>query len=80
MNDPNVRAAQEWVNAMYDGVAEGYIRCAEDGSTGWQTVLSLTQGLQHELGISPTVQNSVPARSTRWWRAAASVPPRPTPT
>lgn len=60
MNDPNVRAAQEWVNAMYDGVAEGYIRCAEDGSTGWQTVLSLTQGLQHELGISPTVQNFGP--------------------
>ncbi|MFD5283340.1 glycoside hydrolase domain-containing protein [Streptomyces rubrogriseus] len=60
MNDPNVRAAQEWVNATYDGVAQGYVRCAEDGSTGWQTVLSLTQGLQHELGISPTVQNFGP--------------------
>ncbi|MEU6181840.1 glycoside hydrolase domain-containing protein [Streptomyces coeruleorubidus] len=60
MEDPNVLAAQQWVNATYDGVAEDYVRCAQDGSTGWETVLSLTQGLQHELGISPTVRNFGP--------------------
>ncbi|WP_236240597.1 glycoside hydrolase domain-containing protein [Streptomyces sp. CC228A] len=60
MEDPNVLAAQEWVNKTYSGVAQGYVRCAEDGSTGWETVLSLTQGLQHELGISPTVRNFGP--------------------
>lgn len=60
MEDPNVLAAQQWVNATYDGVAAGYVRCAQDGSTGWETVLSLTQGLQHELGISPTVRNFGP--------------------
>lgn len=57
MNDPNVLAAQKWVNETYYGVADGYERCPMDGSTGWATVLSLTQGLQHELGISPTVRN-----------------------
>lgn len=59
MSDPNVLAAQQWVNATYRGVA-GYVPCATDGRTGWATVLSLTQGLQHELGISPTVQNFGP--------------------
>ncbi|MDG4766737.1 DUF1906 domain-containing protein [Solwaraspora sp. WMMD406] len=57
--DSHVLAAQRWVNATYAG-APGYIRCPEDGLTGWPTVLSLTQGLQHELGISPTVQNFGP--------------------
>jgi peptidoglycan hydrolase-like protein with peptidoglycan-binding domain len=57
MTDPNVLAAQKWVNQTYVGVAEKYVRCPEDGRTGWATVLSLTQALQHELGISPTVQN-----------------------
>ncbi|MFI7133936.1 glycoside hydrolase domain-containing protein [Nonomuraea sp. NPDC050153] len=59
--DPNVWEAQKWVNRRYDGVAPGYIRCRETGRTGWETVLSLTQALQHELGISPTVQNFGPA-------------------
>lgn len=59
MNDPNVLAAQKWVNATYGGV-NGYLDCDEDGSTGWGTVLSLTQALQHELGISPVVQNFGP--------------------
>lgn len=59
MDDPNVLAAQKWVNATYAGIPE-YERCAEDGSTGWGTVLSLTQGLQHELGISPVVPNFGP--------------------
>ncbi|MGC9665364.1 glycoside hydrolase domain-containing protein [Planosporangium sp. 12N6] len=48
--------AQKWVNATYKN-APGYIRCPENGRTGWSTVLSLTQGLQYEHGISPTVQN-----------------------
>ncbi|WP_406224201.1 glycoside hydrolase domain-containing protein [Streptomyces canus] len=56
MSDPNVLAAQRWVNATYADV-NGYEDCEPDGRTGWGTVLSLTQGLQHELGISPTVQN-----------------------
>jgi peptidoglycan hydrolase-like protein with peptidoglycan-binding domain len=58
--DIYVFAAQRWVNATYDGVAPGYVRCRETGYTGWSTVLSLTQGLQHELGISPTVQTFGP--------------------
>jgi peptidoglycan hydrolase-like protein with peptidoglycan-binding domain len=57
--DIYVFAAQRWVNATYSG-APGYIRCPENGRTGWSTVLSLTQGLQHEHGISPTVQNFGP--------------------
>ncbi|MFV2018413.1 glycoside hydrolase domain-containing protein [Micromonospora sp. LOL_023] len=57
--DSHVLTAQRWANATYAGVP-GYIRCPEDGYTGWPTVLSLTQGLQYELGISPTVQNFGP--------------------
>jgi peptidoglycan hydrolase-like protein with peptidoglycan-binding domain len=59
MTDINVLAAQQWVNATYQS-APGYIRCPEDGLTGWATVLSLTQALQFELGITPTVQNFGP--------------------
>ncbi|GIM91598.1 glycoside hydrolase domain-containing protein [Paractinoplanes toevensis] len=61
--DLNVFAAQRWVNATYAS-APGYLRCLEDGRTGWQTVLSLTQGLQFELGITPTVQNFGPGTFT----------------
>ncbi|WP_433364694.1 peptidoglycan recognition protein family protein [Actinoplanes sp. CA-142083] len=68
--DIHVYATQKWVNAVCQ-FAPGYIRCPEDGRTGWSTVLSLTQGLQWELGISPTVQsfgpgtfNAVKARNT----------------
>lgn len=57
--DVHIFTAQKWVNATYAN-APGYLRCPEDGRTGWPTVLSLTQGLQHELGISPTVQNFGP--------------------
>ncbi|MGW0434402.1 glycoside hydrolase domain-containing protein [Micromonospora sp. NPDC003197] len=57
--DIYIFAAQKWVNATYQN-APGYLRCPENGRTGWSTVLSLTQGLQHELGISPTVQNFGP--------------------
>lgn len=59
LSDIYVFAAQRWVNATY-ATAPGYVRCPENGRTGWSTVLSLTQGLQHELGISPTVQNFGP--------------------
>jgi len=54
-----IYAAQVSCNSEYAS-APGYIRCPENGKTGWSTVLSLTQGLQHELGISPTVQNFGP--------------------
>lgn len=57
--DIHVYATQKWVNATYKD-APGYRACPENGRTGWSTVLSLTQGLQHELGISPTVQNFGP--------------------
>ncbi|MEU5908493.1 glycoside hydrolase domain-containing protein [Micromonospora sp. NPDC047467] len=57
--DVHVYAAQKWVNATYAN-APGYIRCPENGKTGWSTALSLTQALQHELGISPTVQSFGP--------------------
>ncbi|MDQ0846107.1 glycoside hydrolase domain-containing protein [Streptomyces sp. V1I6] len=56
MTDPMVLEAQRWVNETYGGV-DGYVSCDTDGSTGWATVLSLTQALQHELGLSPVVQN-----------------------
>src|SRR5262245_46125877 len=47
-----VLEGQRWVNETYGAVA-GYQPCAEDGLTGWNTMYSLTMGLQHELGISP---------------------------
>ncbi|WP_218042041.1 glycoside hydrolase domain-containing protein [Streptomyces abyssomicinicus] len=56
MSDPMVLEAQHWVNDTY-GEVDGYVACDTDGSTGWATVLSLTQALQHELGLSPVVQN-----------------------
>jgi peptidoglycan hydrolase-like protein with peptidoglycan-binding domain len=62
--DIYVYATQKWVNKTYAGVATGYIRCPENGRTGWSTVYSLTQGLQYELGISPTVQNFGPGTFT----------------
>ncbi|MDA0639520.1 glycoside hydrolase domain-containing protein [Nonomuraea ferruginea] len=71
--DMNVFAAQKWVNTRYDGVAPGYVRVLETGRTGWATVLSLTQALQHELGISPTVQSFGPATM----RAVQDHPLRP---
>ncbi|GAA3276968.1 DUF1906 domain-containing protein [Dactylosporangium vinaceum] len=49
--DEMVLKAQRWVNATY-GSVPGYNRCAEDGSTGWQTIFSLTRALQVELGIT----------------------------
>ncbi|MGA5550968.1 glycoside hydrolase domain-containing protein [Streptomyces pseudogriseolus] len=57
--DIYVHRTQKWVNETYDK-APGYVICSETGYTGWNTVLALTQGLQHELGISPTVQTFGP--------------------
>ncbi|MBA3488724.1 MAG: DUF1906 domain-containing protein, partial [Longispora sp.] len=57
--DIYIFAAQKWANAIYKS-APGYLESPENGRTGWPTVLSFTQGLQHELGISPTVQNFGP--------------------
>lgn len=52
MVDERVLEGQRWVNRTYGGVP-GYVRCTEDGITGWATMYSLTMGLQRELGISP---------------------------
>ncbi|WP_262285483.1 glycoside hydrolase domain-containing protein [Micromonospora sp. MA102] len=57
--DIYVYDTQRRVNATYAS-APGYRQCPQNGRTGWPTVLSLTQGLQHEHGISPTVQNFGP--------------------
>ncbi|MFJ8194142.1 glycoside hydrolase domain-containing protein [Streptomyces sp. NPDC096094] len=59
MSDPNIRAVQDWVNATYAN-APGYVPCTPNGRTGWETVDCLTQALQYELGISPTVKNFGP--------------------
>ncbi|WP_062428268.1 glycoside hydrolase domain-containing protein [Herbidospora daliensis] len=48
--DHKVLAAQRWVNATYAD-AKGYVRCREDGVTGWATMGSLTRALQIELGL-----------------------------
>ncbi len=57
--DVQLYTAQVSVNEIYS-TAPGYLSCPEDGRPGWSTVLSMTQGLQFELGISPTVQNFGP--------------------
>lgn len=62
MVDAQVLAAQQWLNQTYTGVS-GYVPCAEDGSTGNQTVGCIIMGLQHEMGISPVVANLGP---TTW--------------
>lgn len=64
MADAKVLEAQKWVNSTY-GDVPGYRRCAEDGQTGWNTMYSLTMGLQHELGISPLVAAFGPTTLSR---------------
>ncbi|MFB7560933.1 glycoside hydrolase domain-containing protein [Streptomyces brevispora] len=54
MADAKVLEGQKWVNATYAGVS-GYVKCPENGQTGWSTMYSFIMGLQHELGISPVV-------------------------
>ncbi|AKP68187.1 glycoside hydrolase domain-containing protein [Companilactobacillus ginsenosidimutans] len=50
--DEWVLKTQKWVNSKYSNVS-GYTKCPENGKTGWSTIYSLREGLQHELGISP---------------------------
>lgn len=49
--DAMVLKAQQWANTTY-GAVPGYVRCPENGQTGWSTMYSLTRGLQHELGLT----------------------------
>ncbi|MGL5929680.1 MAG: hypothetical protein ACRCY8_12160, partial [Dermatophilaceae bacterium] len=60
MVDEMVLKAQRWVNATY-GAVSGYVRCPEDGRTGWSTMYSLTRALQHELGITALSDSFGPA-------------------
>ena len=64
MADDKVLEAQKWVNSTYGGVS-GYVRCPEDGRTGWSTMYALVMGLQHELGISPLVAGFGPTTVAR---------------
>ncbi|GAA0580106.1 glycoside hydrolase domain-containing protein [Streptomyces crystallinus] len=59
MADEKVLAAQKWVNSTY-AATPGYVRCPEDGRTGWSTMFSLTMALQAELGITPLVASFGP--------------------
>ncbi|MGW5423990.1 glycoside hydrolase domain-containing protein [Streptomyces sp. NPDC003943] len=59
MADEQVLRAQKWVNSTYGDVA-GYVRCPEDGRTGWGTMNSLIMGLQKELGITPVMASFGP--------------------
>jgi len=63
--DEKVREAQKWVNSTYSGTS-GYVRCPEDGRTGWATMNALTMGLQKELGISPVVASFGPTTMARF--------------
>ena len=57
LGDIRVWEAQKSINKRYANVAVDYVPAPENGKTGWSTVFSLTQGLQWELGISPTVRS-----------------------
>ncbi|MCZ2491909.1 glycoside hydrolase domain-containing protein [Dellaglioa carnosa] len=52
VRDAKVLEVQKWLNATYSSVS-GYDKVTENGNTGWGTIYSLREGLQHELGISP---------------------------
>ena len=49
--DERVKEVQVWLNKTYKGV-NGFEKAPENGRTGWATVYSLREALQHELGIS----------------------------
>ncbi|NVY96620.1 DUF1906 domain-containing protein [Lactobacillus sp. DCY120] len=51
MADQMVLATQKWLNKTYGSLA-GFDRAPENGQTGWATIYSLREGLQHELGIT----------------------------
>ena len=46
-----VKEVQVWLNKTYTGV-NGLEKAPENGRTGWATIYSLREALQHELGIS----------------------------
>ena len=54
MKDEIILEVQKWLNTTYTGV-DGYTPVTENGTTGWETVYGLIEGLQHELNISPVV-------------------------
>ncbi|MCP2167431.1 putative peptidoglycan binding domain-containing protein [Goodfellowiella coeruleoviolacea] len=58
--DPQVQAAQHWLNQTYGGV-NGWVPLEENGQTGWPVMYGLRRGLQHELGISPVTSGFGPA-------------------
>ncbi|NDU72147.1 DUF1906 domain-containing protein [Actinomadura sp. DSM 109109] len=58
--DQKVLEAQQWVNNNY-GTRPGYVRCPENGKTGWGTMQALTSALQAELGITPVNGSFGPA-------------------
>ena len=49
--DERVKEVQVWLNKTYKGV-NGFEKAPENGRTGWATIYSLREALQHELGIS----------------------------
>jgi len=51
MSDAMVLATQQWLNKTYKNVP-GYNKAPENGQTGWPTIYSLREGLQHELGLT----------------------------
>jgi peptidoglycan hydrolase-like protein with peptidoglycan-binding domain len=60
--DIHLCAAQRWLNRTYRPLGPGvYPGCPEDGYPSWQMVQPMTQALQYEHGISPTVPTFGPA-------------------
>lgn len=51
MADDAVLAVQEWLNETYTGV-NGYEQAPINGRTGWPTIYSLREALQHEIGLN----------------------------
>ncbi|MFT8609746.1 MAG: peptidoglycan-binding protein, partial [Liquorilactobacillus nagelii] len=49
--DQMVLATQQWLNKTYGGVS-GFQKAPENGQTGWATIYSLREGLQHELKLT----------------------------
>ncbi|GHN25247.1 peptidoglycan-binding protein [Lactobacillus delbrueckii] len=49
--DERVKDVQVWLNQTY-GKVSGFKKAPENGLTGWPTIYSLREGLQHELGIT----------------------------
>ncbi|MBP2057343.1 peptidoglycan hydrolase-like protein with peptidoglycan-binding domain [Lactobacillus colini] len=53
--DERVKDVQVWLNKTYGNVS-GFKKAPEDGRTGWDTIYSLREGLQYELGVSPLAE------------------------